>query len=138
MIAEDTSVDTDHQVLFTQNGHKLKTLSHPLSHSSYQNDLFIPSNSSESKSDNTAESTTFTIGMPPHLFMFDKLHSERPAMASEFVLDPKSYALTLDADDSAILTVAQRVRSECNRKMNASTKCVKTIQHQYKSLKVWN
>ena len=64
MIAEDTSVDTDHQVLFTQNGHKLKTLSHPLSHSSYQNDLFIPSNSAESKSDD-AESTTFTIGMPP-------------------------------------------------------------------------
>lgn len=131
-IAEDTSIETDHQVLFTQNGHKLKMLSHPLSHSSYHNDLFIPSNSDDT------DTTTFTIAMPPHLFLFDKHHGERPSMASEFVLDPKSYAFTLNdatSADSVDLNVVQKVQSECIRKMNASKKCVKTIQHQYKSLK---
>ena len=89
-IAEDISIDMDHQVLFTQNGIKLKKskLSLQLSHESYNNDIFISNN----------EDNLITMAVGPHIYIFDKQHQTHPSIPSKYVLNTKDF----DIDESKL------------------------------------
>jgi len=101
-IAEDTSIEMDHQVLFTQNGIKLKKLSLPLSHACYNNDIFISSSSSSldhEQPENAQhvqahhDSIEFTMSFPPHIYIYDKHHGEHPAISHEYLLNAVEYVI---------------------------------------------
>eukprot|EP01084_Bolivina_argentea_P269208 457465_1 len=160
-IAEDTSISMDDQVLFTQNGIKLKKLNLELCDSCYSSDIFILNNNS------------YTISMGPHIFIYDKHHSEHPSISNEYILNATNYEIKedkLNPSPPVHLTCDEKlknhplfkksksiiyqtlpkyeiefeyhynlaiyVKEECLKKVNAGKKYVKQIQLQYKSLKV--
>jgi len=99
-IAEDCSIEMDHQVIFTQRGIKLRKLSIALCDAAYNNDIFICSNhdhynkrkdKDNDDDDDDNNSARYTISTPPHIYIYDKHHGEHPAISHQYLLKPSDY-----------------------------------------------
>eukprot|EP01084_Bolivina_argentea_P195674 335619_1 len=78
-IAEETSIVMDHQVLFTQTGTKIKKLSLPLHHPTYNNDLFISEseqkyNNNDDDDGDINDDIKYSLSLDGCIYIFDKHH----------------------------------------------------------------